>query len=72
MTETLTSLIVNKMKKSDDKNLKKNLQKLLDYVINLKALPSGLLQTAVQKANDAISQQTGVYQPFHLVLIRID
>ena len=59
MTTTLRSMIEKKIGKSTDKNLDKNLEKLKDYALNRTTLPPGVMQSASELANKAITEQTG-------------
>ena len=59
MTTTLRSMIEKKIGKSTDKKLDKNLEKLKDYALNRTTLPPGVIQSASELANQAITEQTG-------------
>jgi hypothetical protein len=59
MTTTLYSMIEKKIGKSTDKNMNKNLKKLKEYALNRTTLPPGVVQSASELANQAITEQTG-------------
>lgn len=67
MTRTLYSLVKSKINNADVKTLKK----LKEYIIDGKTLLPGVLKTASEYANKAITQQTGGKSSLHLTLIKV-